>query len=815
MKFKTYFQLVVAVSLLSSAFPSAAFADDTSEEARQINVLQSQSPPQDKDAACAWLKRHGTAKSVPALAALLTDEPLSHSARYALESMPGPEAEQALIAALAQTSGLVKAGIVNSLGVRREPAAVAELAKLLADPDVQVASASAAALGEIAAPDALKALEDRLDTAIGSAQNAVVDGCLRGAHHLLVTGDHPKAFSIYQEIYRRQTKVFFHVAAFRGMVLASDARGVDLIADAIANGPASIQMEAIQMVHEKELPGVTEVVAKLLPKVDALTQVALIGALNQRDDPAAVPEIAALTKNAAPEVRVGALGALGNLGDDKDVPMLVEIAAASGDGQAAARQALTLIHRGTPNQALLKLLPDSKAETQVEIIRALNNRGATEAVPQLLQLAKRADEPVQAAVFSALARLVDQSQLNALVQTVGEMLTDAGRASAADALGLACRHIQNRHGAVDLSAVLEALKNGSTETRVALLPVCSSVADPKVRTALRACVADSNVNVHAAAVRALCHTMDAELVPDVVKTAGQTSDEEFRRLAIESFVRLATQEESITIPNPERVKFFQAIMPVAASTAEKRLALSGLAVVPDNGALKLAQPLLSDGTVSNEAALAVIGICRKLPDAEAAKAALENLISRGTGDPILQEAQAVLKLVDARMNYITAWQITGPYRQAGQNFSNLFDIVFPPETADAQNANWRDISVSDDPKSPWAVDLLAAMGGTQEVAYARTSIHSAGEQPAWLLINSDDGVKVWLNGEVVHANNASRAITSPPDKIKITLKPGWNQLLLKVTQNTQDWGFGARLTDLNGTRLTGLQFIANPARASM
>src|ERR1035441_965257 len=584
------------------------------------------------------LKRHGTAKSVPALAALLTDEQLSHSARYALESMPGPEAEHAFIAALGQTNGLLKTGIINSLGVRRDPAAVPELAKFLSDSNAQIVSASAAALGEIVTGGALAALENQLINSATSAPDAVADGCLRCAQHLLTAGTPQAAYSVFQEIYQRQTKEFVHIAAFRGMVLAWPEHGVDLIANAIANGPAPIQMAAIQLVHEKELPGATEAVAKLLPKVNSLTKVALIGALSQRDDPAAVSEIAALAKNADAEVRVAALGALVNLGDDKDVPMLVEIAAASGDGQAAARQALTLIHRGTPNQALLKLLADAKAEAQVEIVRALNSRGATEAVPQLLQLAKRAAEPVQAAVFSALARLVDQSQLNALVQTVGEMPTDTGRAAAGGAVGSAFRRIPNSCETVDLSAVLDALKNGFTETRVALLPVCSSVADPKVRTALRACVADSNVNVHAAAVRALCHTMDAELVPDVVKTAGQTSDEEFRRLAIESFVRLATQEESITIPNPERVKFFQAIMPVAASTAEKRLALSGLAVVPDNGALKLAQPLLSDGTVSNEAALAVIGICRKLPDAEAAKAALENLISRGTGDPITASA---------------------------------------------------------------------------------------------------------------------------------------------------------------------------------
>jgi hypothetical protein len=76
-------------------------------------------------------------------------------------------------------------------------------------------------------------------------------------------------------------------------------------------------------------------------------------------------------------------------------------------------------------------------------------------------------------------------------------------------------------------------------------------------------------------------------------------------------------------------------------------------------------------------------------------------------------------------------------------------------------------------------------------------------------------VKVWLNGEVVHENNTSHALTQAPAKIKITLKPGWNNLLLKVTQNNQGWGFGARLTDADGAPLSGLQFAASPAQAAM
>ncbi|HEY2083487.1 MAG TPA: HEAT repeat domain-containing protein [Verrucomicrobiae bacterium] len=813
MNLKICFQFVLAGFLAASSF--AVFADDATDETAQIGVLQSQASPHDKDAACAWLKRHGTARSVPALAALLTNEQLSLSGRHALETMPVPEAENALIAALAQTSGLLKAGIVSSLGVRRDAAAVPELAKLLSDSNAQIAGGSATALGEIATPGALAALERQLKTSGSSAADAVVDGCLRCAHHLLMAGSRQQAFSVYQEVYQRPTKEFFHVAAFRGMAQSSE-NGASFIANAITNGPAAIQMAAVQLVHEKDFSGATKDIAALLPNANPLVQAALIDALNQRDDPAAVSEISPLAKNGEQEVRAAALAALGNLGDDETVPLLVEIAATPGDaGQAAARQALALIHRGTPNQALLKLLAGSKTDAQAEIVRALNNRGAMEATPQLLELAKRAEDPVRAATFQALARLADQPQLEGFVQIVGEMKTDEGRSAAADALGLACRHIQTRHGTVDFSPVLEALKNGSAQTRIALLPVCSSVANSQTRSALREYAADSSSDVWGAAIRALCQTADPELLPDIVKVA-QMSDEEFRASAIEACVRLTTQEGGAAIPNSERVKYFQAIIPAASTTAEKRLALSGLAAgVTDARALKLAEPLLSDNAVSNETALAIIGISRRLSDTAAAKAALDTLIAHGASEQILQQARDVSKLVDARLNYITAWQIAGPYRQAGKNFTALFDIAFPPETADAQKANWQDVSLSDDPKSPWAVDLLAAFGGTQEVAYGRTTIHSDSEHAALLVVNSDDGVKVWLNGEVVHENNTSHALTQAPAKVKITLKPGWNNLLLKVTQNTQGWGFGARLTDADGAPLSGLQIAANPAQAQM
>ncbi|MGA2248021.1 MAG: HEAT repeat domain-containing protein [Verrucomicrobiota bacterium] len=812
----TSLRLTIALSLLNTVFSSVALAQDSTDQAGQIDVLQSQTSPREKDAACVWLKRHGTAKAVPALAALLNDDELSQSARYALESIPGPKAENALIAALEQTSGSLKAGVIHSLGIRCDARAVPELAKLLADANGEIASVSAASLGDIATPNALKALEDQLNAASPATRSAVVDGCLRCGGNLLAAGDREHALAVFQKLYRRPDKEFVHVAAWRGMVLASGTHALELMANAITNGPAPFQMEAIQMAHEVKIPGATKVLVDLLPTVDALTQVALIDALAQRDDPVGAPAIATLAQQGAPDVRVAAFGALGSLGSDKDVPLLIDIAATAGDpARAAARQALTLVHRGNGNQALLSLLSRSKPVAQVEIIRALNSRTAVKAVPQLFYLARQSDDPVREAAFQALGRLVNQSQLETLAQEVGQVPNETGRSEAAEALSAACRHLEREQGTVDMTPVWAVLKNGAPATRVSLMPVCSSLASPQAREILRTSIADVDSDVRAAALHAMDDTLDAELLPDLQKVACESPDEDARTLAMESCVRLTTQEEGVRIPDADRIKVFQAIIPAATTPSQKRVVLSGLASLSSDDSLKLAQPLMSDVTVSNEAARAVIQICRELPDAQAAASALENLSAQATNDEIRQAVQGALRAVDARAEYITAWQFAGPYQQKGQNFSALFDIVFPPETANAQGVKWRALPVSDDPDNSWVMDLLKPMGGEQEVAYARTSIHCDSEQPAWFLVNSDDGVKVWLNGAVVHANNTSRGLNGPADQVKITFKPGWNDVLLKITQNNAGWGFWVRLTDTNGGRLMDVHCATGSTHSQM
>lgn len=79
---------------------------------------------------CEMLALIGSARSVPALAGLLRDPKTADAARYALEAIPGDDANAALSGALSALSGAAKAGLVGSIAARGDRAARPALAAL-------------------------------------------------------------------------------------------------------------------------------------------------------------------------------------------------------------------------------------------------------------------------------------------------------------------------------------------------------------------------------------------------------------------------------------------------------------------------------------------------------------------------------------------------------------------------------------------------------------------------------------------------------------------------------------------------------------
>ncbi|MFN0126472.1 MAG: HEAT repeat domain-containing protein [Verrucomicrobiales bacterium] len=190
-------------------------------ESRLVAALQTDCPQAAKDAVCRALRTIGTAAAVPALAALLADEKLSHMARYALQCIPAPEAEKALLEALPKVAGKLKIGVVSSLGACGDATAVAILQPMLADSDSAIARAAAYALGEIGSLAAHQALTAA--TAHPSTKDAIADSLLKCAEILLASGKKSEAKSAYEKCLSGNPSKAVKIAADRGIAACDRA----------------------------------------------------------------------------------------------------------------------------------------------------------------------------------------------------------------------------------------------------------------------------------------------------------------------------------------------------------------------------------------------------------------------------------------------------------------------------------------------------------------------------------------------------------------------------------------------------------------
>ncbi len=121
--------------------------------------------------------------------------------------------------------------------------------------------------------------------------------------------------------------------------------------------------------------------------------------------------------------------------------------------------------------------------------------------------------------------------------------------------------------------------------------------------------------------------------------------------------------------------------------------------------------------------------------------------------------------------------------------------------------------------SKWTAHNLAPVGGDNinqmtdalgwgsgsevydHVVYGSVTLDSPRQQETTMLVGSDDGVKVWLNGEVVHYNPVTRGAGDYQDAFPVTLKQGTNVLLVAV-DNRGHGGFSGFFGFANDTDYT-------------
>lgn len=181
-------------------------------------------------------------------------------------------------------------------------------------------------------------------------------------------------------------------------------------------------------------------------------------------------------------------------------------------------------------------------------------------------------------------------------------------------------------------------------------------------------------------------------------------------------------------------------------------------------------------------------------------------------------AKATLRLTASASNvgYIKSWLFNGYYTNT-DNSTRLSTDYLSGEASVTPTAG------STSGGNAWAVwdsatdsiDLGAAFGNPISCAgYACVYVNSPTAQQANLWMGSDNGIKVWLNGQNIWTNDSTRGYTVDQDKVGINLVSGWNALMIKVSQYGGNWCFSAKICDSTGTATSGLTFALNPPATS-
>jgi hypothetical protein len=211
-------------------------------------------------------------------------------------------------------------------------------------------------------------------------------------------------------------------------------------------------------------------------------------------------------------------------------------------------------------------------------------------------------------------------------------------------------------------------------------------------------------------------------------------------------------------------------------------------------------------------------------DGDAAKAAYERLFAAVRDDDQAKSIAAALEKHGGKADFVrqfgivTHWWVVGPFD--GPTASG-FTTAYEPETKvdlaaaakgkGGTDVRWKPFAVDIDPKSydldqAGEVDLNKAIGKHKDaVAYAYTVVEADGELPVEIRYGCINASKLFLNGKLVfareeyhHGENFDQYVA------RVTLKPGKNDLLLKVCQNDQKepfaqvWQFKLRICDATG-----------------
>jgi len=754
----------------------------------------------------------GDVAAVPTLARLLKNAELCPAAVGALATIGGDEACTALRAAYEPTADRCRVAIIDALGVMRDRAAVELMARDTKSADESIRAAAIAALANLGASEPLQAAlqaNPPKDEHAAAQQAALM---LRAADRLAAAKEPDNAVQIYKELLHASA-VFaqpqVRSAALYGLAHAQGAEAVAEIVQAVVGDDAELRAAALEV--GATLPGdaVTAAFVTQLEHSPPPTQCSILALLARRGDQAAFPAALRALRDNSQDVRIAAVSTVTAVGGEDAVrPLVNYLGRDDRTEQQAACDALASLVGDAISARIAENLARSGPGVTARLLEVLQRRAARDQLDLIWPFVEDGNEEVRIAAAQAIGALADESAARRLIGRLSRSDVQRERYTLERALGDVCaRAATSPARTAEISAYLDQVE---LRDRCVLLRVLGRLGGTEALDTLRAALRDEQVEVREAAVRGLADWPDCTAAELALESAQSASDLKLHVLALRAYVRMLLLEPRQ--PIDQIVAAFAAGMGAAERVEEKRLILAGVAALTDPRALDYLAPYLRDGELRDEAASAMLNVANALlPGGWApARSAVVAVIDSVQNEELLARADELLSQIGQYEDYLTAWQVAGPFNAAGRSGRELLDVPFPPEEPDASAYSWKAQPMADGGDDFWLVNLNRSAASDNAAAYLRTFVWSRQVQPIRVELGSDDGLKVWLNGEVIHSNNALRGCVPKQDLVAATLKSGWNCLLLKVTNVGGGFAAVARLRAPDGGHVNGLKIQARP-----
>ncbi len=774
-----------------------------------LHALGGDSPAADPAFLIRQLRWIGADDLHPALRDGLRDEVTCHAAAAVLIEIDSPAARAALGAALHEAEGRCLLASIDALATLGDDAHLARLMELTRSEDEDVRLAALHALACSGSVEVEQVLRDAAESKDGFAKQRTRGLLIEYARRLAEDGRGQQAGEIYRGLLRGELAAGVHLqcAALVGLHEALGMLGAESVLAALTDENAQVRAVAFDLATSEPQQWMTLACTQAFDTANADERIALLRVLGARDDEAGLATILGALEVADAQVREAAIVTAGQQTHSpiQIVTSLVDRLRDSDEGERRAiRAALISLDGDRATRALARFcLMVESPDVRVALLQVLAERPPTDDLNAVLRAARSGNEDVRGAALDAAAALAQPQHVPELLT----LLRTAANVRDRSAAGAAVAAVANRHRQ-DVSVaelVIETLRAPELDlpVRMTLLRVLGRVGGEAAQRIVVDTLDSDEDELREAAVRALGDWPSDEPAGATLAFVRRTEVTREYVLALRAYVRMIGMAEHR--PAAETVEMCEAALEAARRPDEEQLVLAQLGQVASAEALPALRRYLGNKTLGDEAAAAAVNVVDALLPEKwpLVRAPLEDILAHHPPEHVERRARKLLAELEQFEGFVTDWWVSGPYTVGGVPGNELMDDAFAPERA-LSAAEWRAQPVHDDPREAWRINLHATMAGDHRAGYLFTRVYAPTAQMARLELGSDDGLKVWLNGELVHENNALRGVTRGEDVVPARLEEGWNRLLLKVTNNGGAWSACARIAGPDGKMLDGV-----------